>query len=923
MNAVPDTQDDVPPYALSVAAVLSQLGSDSDQGLLEERVAELRARYGYNELGETPGPTVWRLFLGQFNEVVVWILLAAAVLSGLVREWADAGAILAIVMLNALLGVAQERRAEQALAALRKLAAPATRVVRGGQLRSLPARDLVPGDRVELEAGDHVPADARLLAAVGLRVQEAALTGESEPAEKDHNAALEPVTALADRRNMVYAGTVVAAGKASAVVVGTAMQTELGQIAGLLQHHAPEPTPLQRRLTELGRVLAVACLAVAGVVFIIEALRGRALAEVTLLAVSLAVAAVPEGLPAVVTVALTVGLQRMARRNALVRKLPSVETLGSVTVICSDKTGTLTRNEMTVREFVAGGRRYQLTGGGFDPRGEFLDAEEPGRTVDAVGLPDLSLALSVGAFCNNARVTPRGKRGTWQVIGDPTEGALLVAALKGRIEVNRSAQPVVHEIPFDSERKAMSVVVRTPQASFVMYTKGAPEVILGKCGAERRAGLVEAMTEERKVHVRQTVEEMAARALRVLALAYREYPPGAPSTFEESGLTFVGLVGMMDPPREEAREAVMRCQEAGIRPVMITGDHPVTALAVARELGIAHVNDAVLTGADLERMSEEQLAARVENAPVYARVTAEHKLRVVQAWKRRGHVVAMTGDGVNDAPAVKAADIGIAMSITGTDVTKEASAMVLTDDNFASIVSAVEEGRGIYDNIQKFLLYLLAGNAGLVLFVLLASLFGWPFPLTATQILWMNLVTNGLPALALGVEPPDPDVMRRRPRPPGEPILSARAGLLTLAVGLLVAVVTAVGFGLVYHEEEANLPRARTMAFCVVSYAFIFSSFAFRNPRRTMPELGFFSNPALLGAVAVSCLLQLSVITLPFARPVFETAGHFAWEWVLLGLLTLAPVTVIEVIKLIRGRLLSSLPRLEEQAGARREIDPA
>lgn len=925
-NPVPDDHDartgDIPPYALAAEVVLGLFGSNGTLGLQEERVVELRSRHGYNELAETPGPTLWQQFLAQFNEVVVLILLAAGFLSILVGEWADAGAILAIVLLNALLGMVQERRAEQALAALRKLTAPAAKAVRGGQLQVLSARELVPGDRVELEAGDHVPADARLLSAVGLRVQEAALTGESEPADKDPDAVLEAATVLGDRRNMVYLGTVVAAGKASAVVVATAMDTELGRIAGLLQRYAPEPTPLQRRLTELGRALAVVCLAVAAVVFALELLRGTPLTEVLLLAASLAVAAVPEGLPAVVTIALTLGLQRMARRNALVRKLPSVETLGSVTVICSDKTGTLTRNEMTVREIVAGRRRYRLTGEGYDPSGEIIAAESGARTVDPAAVPDLTVALTIAVYCNNAQVTPRGKGDAWQVIGDPTEGALLVAALKGRVEADRRGRPVLYEIPFDSERKAMSVVVGTPQRSAVMYTKGAPEVILAKCRTEQQEGVVVPLTEVGRTSIMCAAAEMAARALRVLALAYREHPAGDPASYEEAGLTFVGMVGMMDPPREDAREAVRRCHEAGIRPVMITGDHPATALAVANELGIAREGDSVVTGADLDRISDDELEARVENSPVYARVSAEHKLRVVKAWKQRGHVVAMTGDGVNDAPAVKAADIGIAMGVTGTDVTKEASAMVLTDDNFASIVSAVEEGRGIYDNIQKFLYYLLTGNAGLVLFVLLASFMGWPFPLTATQILWMNLVTNGLPALALGMEAPEPGVMQRGPRPPGEPVLSGHGGLLTIALGLLVAAVTAFGFAQVYQGEESNLPRARTMAFCVVSYAFIFSAFGFRSQRRTMPELGFYSNPALLGAIAVSCLLQLSVVTLPFARPVFETAAHFAWEWWLIGILALTPVTVIEVTKLVRAQfrpLLSSIGGgggLSDAAGA-------
>ena len=896
--ATPPVPADEPAHAVAAGELLTRLGTDSERGLSEAEAAARRAQLGPNELAEAPPPPLWRKVLAQVTEAVVLVLLAAAVLSAGIGQWADALAILAIVVLNTILGVYQEQRAEHALAALRKLSAPLAKVVRDGLPRAVPARELVPGDRVELEAGDYVPADVRFLTATGLRVQEAALTGESEPTDKDSAAVLGAATPLGDRRNMAYLGTVVAAGKARAVVTATGMRTELGRIAGMLQNTAPEPTPLQRRLGGLGRVISVGCLVLAAAVFALELARGRPLTEVLLVAVSLAVAAVPEGLPAVVTVALTLGLQRMVRRNALIRKLPSVETLGSVTVICSDKTGTLTRNEMTVREAVIGGCRYQFTGAGYGPGGQILTADgsapvEPGG--------DLTTALTVAARCNAAHLVPGAGGSGWQVVGDPTEGALLVAARKGGVEPPAGRADVLWEIPFDSERKMMSLAARTAGGGATMYTKGAPEVVLARCATERRDGRAEPLTPGRGAEIGRGAAEMAGRALRVLALAYREGTDADGLGRAEENLVFAGLVGMMDPPREEAREAVRQCHEAGIRPVMITGDHPATALAIARELGIAHEGDAVVTGAELDQLTDGELTARVAGIAVYARVAAEHKLRVVRAWQRAGQVVAMTGDGVNDAPAVKAADIGIAMGVGGTDVTKEASAMVLTDDNFASIVSAVEEGRGVYDNIQKFLHYLLAGNAGLVLFVLMASLFGWPFPLTATQILWMNLVTNGLPALALGIERPERDVMRRKPRPPREPVLTLRLGSLILGHGLLVATVTAVGFALVYRGDEANLPRARTMAFCVVSYAFIFYALSCRSFRRTMPELGFFTNPALLGAIAVSCLLQLSVVTLPFARPVFETVAHFGWEWGILALLALTPVTVIEVSKLIRA----------------------
>jgi P-type Ca2+ transporter type 2C len=904
-------QSDTSSHAIATFELIDRLVTNPERGLSEADARHRQARHGPNELAEAPPQSLWRKLLGQVNQPVIWVLLAAAAVAGSLGEWPDALAILAIVLLNALLGFFQEERAGRALAALRQMSAPLARVLRDGELRTVPARELVPGDRIELEAGDHVPADARLMTAFGLRVQEAALTGESAPVDKDAHAVLAEATPLGDRRNMIFAGTEVAAGKASAVVVATGMRTELGRIAGMLQRYSPEPTPLQRRLAELGKVLTIGCLIVVAGVFVLALLRGGQLLDVFLLSVSLAVAAVPEGLPAVVTVALALGLQRMVRRNALVRRLPSVETLGSVTVICSDKTGTLTRNEMTVREILAGGRWYYLTGAGYAPRGQILTGRDGAAVlpVDAATEPELIRLLTVAARCNNAKVTPRGDgSGAWEVVGDPTEGALLTAALKGGVGADGPRGQLIAEIPFDSERKAMSVIVREQPGLARMYTKGAPEVVLGKCVAEFRDGRVEPLTEARRQEVLRSAGEMAGRALRVLALAYREVADGV-EAYQESDLVFAGLAGMIDPPREEAKDAVHRCQEAGIRPVMITGDHPATAMAIGRELGIAGPEDVAVTGRELDALSDADLATRVDRFPVYARVTAEHKLRVVRAWKARGHVVAMTGDGVNDAPAVKSADIGIAMGRSGTDVTREASAMVLTDDNFASIVNAVEEGRGIYDNIQKFLHYLLAGNVGLVLFVVASFLAGWPFPLTTTQILWMNLVTNGLPALALGMEPPERDVMRRRPRPPREPVLTPGRSLLIAVHGALVAAVTTLGFALVYQGDPANLPRARTVAFCVVSFSFILFALSCRSLRYTMPEVGPVTNPALLGAIVISGLLQLSVVTLPFAQGVFETAGHFGWEWGLVAALALAPVTTIEVSKLIRARFVGPLLR--------------
>ncbi|MBI2826284.1 MAG: cation-translocating P-type ATPase [Planctomycetia bacterium] len=899
--------------------LIAELGTDGTAGLTASAVQQRLAQHGPNELASAPPVPLWRRVAAQFSDLVIWILIAAAVISGLLREWPDTLAILAIVLVNGVLGFLQEERAQRSLAALAELSSPMARVVRDGQVAIVPARDLVPGDLLMLEAGDRVPADARLLSSYSLQAQEAALTGESVPTEKDASAVLPAATPLADRRNTVYLGTIIAAGKGAALTTATAMETELGRIAGLVSQAEPEPTPLERRLTELGKILIVVCLGLVAVIFALQMLRGGDLVEVFLISVSLAVAAVPEGLPAVVTISLALGLQRMVKRNALVRKLPSVETLGSVTVICTDKTGTLTRNEMTVRELRAGRSRYRVTGVGYAPRGQILrrgagpaaapgsagvDAASGEESVDVAGEPDLRQALVIAARANNARVSPQPKENdSWQVIGDPTEGALIVAALKGGIDVDARGEPIIAELPFDSDRKAMSVVVRTAGGQTRMYTKGAPEVILRRCVAESIDGRAEPLSNERRRELADEAAGMAARALRVLALAYRGQPREQDGEYLEEELVFAGLAGMIDPPREEARAAVLRCRLAGIRAVMITGDHPETAAAIAGELRMDADAGAVVTGRELDAMSDEELAARVNHVSVYARVTAEHKMKVVRALKRRGQVVAMTGDGVNDAPAVRAADIGIAMGVTGTDVTKEASDMVLTDDNFVSIVGAVEEGRGIFDNIQKFVHYLLSCNTSEVLLMFVAALVGWPSPLVAIQILWINLVTDGLPALALAMEPPERDIMDRPPRPPREPVITLARGLRMLVHGALLAAATLVGFGLVYRGAETNLAAARTTAFCIAAFGQLCYSFACRSQRYTLPELGIGTNPYLFGAIAVSTLLQLSVVTLPFAHDIFETGVSLGTLWLLIAGLSLAPVTIIEVTKLVRSAL--------------------
>jgi Ca2+-transporting ATPase len=902
------------PYAAASAALIAAAAVDPENGLTEAQLRERHARFGLNQLAEAPPVSLWRKLLAQFKDLVIWILIFAAVVSGALGEWVDTMAILAIVLLNGVIGFLQEERAGRALAALQKLSAPLAKVLRAGALASVPAKELVPGDIVEIEAGDNIPADARLLQAYSLTVQEASLTGESIPVDKDAELVLEAAVSLGDRRSMVYMGTVAATGKARAIVTTTGMQTELGRIAGLLERQQPEPTPLQRRLAELGRILIVVCLVIVAVIFALQVRRDGDLAEAFLVSVSLAVAAVPEGLPAIVTIALALGVQRMVKRNALVRKLPSVETLGSITVICSDKTGTLTRNEMTVQEALAGGVRYRVSGTGYAPHGQFYrEAGEsrPDQTSSPIFSEspaalsreaDLQLALTIGAWCNNARVVPLGDgAGAWQIIGDPTEGALVVAAQKAGIEATPYARHVLYELPFDSTRKLMSVAVHRTEGA-VLYVKGAPEVVLNRCVSEHLAGDSRELTDERRQQLLAVNAEMARRALRVLALAYRSDPPDRHADDPESNLVFVGLIGMIDPPRDEAKVAVQTCRQAGIRPVMITGDHPATALAVARALGMTSGSDAAVSGAELEGMSDDELNRRVDQIAVYARASAEHKLRIIQAWKARGQVVAMTGDGVNDAPAIKAADIGIAMGITGTDVTKEASDMVLTDDNFASIVSAVEEGRGIFDNIQKVLQFLLSCNVGEILLMFVASSLGWPAPLLPIQLLWINLVTDGLPALALSLEPPEPDVMRRPPRKPKESLLSLRLGLSILLQGALVGAVGLLAFALSSWNHPGNVERARAMTFCVIVYAELFRALAARSQTLTLWQLGVWTNPHLLLAIAVSGLLQISVAVFPFSRGVFDVPAHMALEWAAIVVLAAAPVTLIEVGKMILAR---------------------
>jgi P-type Ca2+ transporter type 2C len=898
-------------HAATAAEILEAAGVVKGVGLDEKRVSTQRLKFGENVLSEAPREKWVSKFLRQFKSIIVGLLFIAAILSGVMGEWIETCAILAIMLLNGGLGFLQEAKAEKAIDSLKQLSAPQARVIRNGHVQLVPARALVMHDLIELEAGDFVPADVRLVDAFHLKVQEAPLTGESEPVDKTSHEALGEKTALADRTNMAFLGTTVLAGSGSGVVTAIGMGTELGKIAGLLGEQSLEPTPLQRRMSELGQLLIYLCLGIISIIALLLWLRGGSLSEIFIFSISLAVAAVPEGLPAVVTIALALGLTRLAKRNALIRRLPSVETLGSVTVICSDKTGTLTRNEMTVQKAIIGNQVYYISGSGYLPHGDFsrrsLDSPVSGilEKVDPSADADLIRTLTIGARCNHASIAQgKGVEDSWAVVGDPTEGALLIAALKAGIAPHSLKDPFLHRFPFDSERKMMSVVTREGDGREFLYVKGAPEAVLLRSVAEEIAGRMVPLHEERRKVLLDLSRSLAGEALRVLALAYRPIPADMGGDYREERLIFAGLVGMMDPPRGEARDAVEKCKNAGITPVMITGDHPETARAIARALGIAEGNEHVLTGPELDEMSEDTLRDRIQKIAVYARVSPEHKLRVVKALKARGHIVAMTGDGVNDAPAVRAADIGIAMGITGTDVTKEASAMVLADDNFASIVSAVEEGRGILNNIQNIIRFLLAANASEILLVLVSTIIGWPMPLSALQILWINLVTDGLPALALATEKPELDVMNRPPRPVNEKLLTWKSGGEIFAYGVVLASVMISGFGLAMFavpETRGRLDQAQVFTFCLCTLTQLLFSFACRSRRHTFMELGFLSNRNLFIAVVLSILAQIGMMHLSFLEGFFfkEIPRFGIGTWALIGGLALIPVSLVEMYKLL------------------------
>jgi len=916
-------------HTLDVEKTLSELDSNAEAGLTSQQVEERLQQYGPNELEETAGRSSWEILLDQFKNIMLVMLIAVAVISGILDLLAlqqgktdggvpfkDTIAILAIVILNGVLGYLQESRAEKALAALKSLSSPKVRVIRDGRPIEIDGKDLVPGDIMLIEAGVQISADARLIEQSNLQIREAALTGEAHAVNKQVDVPLQEETPLGDRINLVYQGTEVVQGRGTAIITGTGMRTELGKIAEMLQSVESEPTPLQQRMTQLGNVLVTGSLILVALVIVggmtksymdSGRFNGSVLQELVEVSLSMAVAVVPEGLPAVITVTLALGTQRMVRRNALIRKLPAVETLGSVTTICSDKTGTLTQNKMVVQNVATVGQNFSVTGQGYAPTGEFTFND---KSITPEQYPELQTLLIACVVCNDAllqqedpKSQAKGKTAArsnsassavnWIILGDPTEGALLSLAGKGGLDKENLKRQLkrVEEFPFSSERKRMSVICEgsiqnvahtAHNSPFLMFTKGSPELILERCRTYQLGDAAETLSNAQREQILAQNNKMAGAGLRVLGFAYKPLdakPPAGSDETTEQDLIWLGLVGMLDAPRPEVRDAVARCRDAGIRAVMITGDHQLTAQAIAQDLGIAKVGDRVLTGQELQRLSPEELEQQVDDVSIYARVSPEHKLRIVQALQRRGKFVAMTGDGVNDAPALKQADIGIAMGITGTDVSKEASDMVLLDDNFATIVAATEEGRTVYNNIRRFIKYILGSNIGEVLTIAAAPIMGLGgVPLTPLQILWMNLVTDGLPALALAVEPAEPDVMKRRPFSPRESIFARGMGSYMVRIGIIFAIISIALMAWAYdytHAAGYNGPGGKdawkTMVFTTLCIAQMGHALAVRSNSKLTIEMNPFSNPYLLLAVIVTTALQLALVYVPPLQSFFGT----------------------------------------------------
>ncbi len=867
----------IPWFHKTPGETLDELDSDQSRGLSPEEAERRLAQYGPNQLAAGKKDSLAKRFLNQMKDPMIIVLLAAAVLSLISsrgEDWIEAVIILIIVIVNACISISQENSAEKALEALQKMSAPLAKVLRNGEIVRLETSQLVPGDIIVLEAGDLVPADARILDCASLKADESAMTGESVPVSKAALDSLPEETPLADRKNMVISSTVITNGRATCIVTATGMDTEVGHIAGMLMGEDDTDTPLQRKMGEISKTLSFVCLAVCAVMFGLGLIYRHGVLEMLMSAVSLAVAAIPEGLPAIVTIVLALGVQRMVKRNAIVKKLPAVETLGCAGVICSDKTGTLTMNRMTV--------------------------------VETWG--DKKEALFITTLCNDTVLT-YGEDGAPKTAGDPTETAFVDAALKEGLDKNQLeiAMPRLAEISFDSERKLMSTI-HPYNGKYRVMVKGAPDILAARCVSCRAGGSAVPMDTARAVEIEAVNADMAGRALRVLGAAYKDIdaiPAGELSSADiESGLTFVGLIGMIDPPRMEVKQAVAECYGAGIRPVMITGDHKLTAVAIARELDIFREGDLAITGEDLDFMPQEVLEQDVHKFSVYARVSPEHKMRIVKAWQSRGMVVAMTGDGVNDAPALKVADIGCAMGITGTDVAKGAADMILTDDNFATIVHAVEQGRGIYANIKKAIHYLLSCNIGEIVTLFLATLFNFhQAPLVPVQLLWLNLVTDSLPALALGMEPVEHGVMQEKPRPANEPLFNKSFSIRLAWQGIMVGLITLAAYWLgeyVLSDPNAADATANTMAFATLTMCQLFHAYDVRSEHQSIAAIGLFSNRAMNKAFVVGMILQLSVLLIPPLMGIFNVCALTGTEWAVVLGLSLLPLAVCEIEKAIR-----------------------
>ncbi|MGG5253008.1 cation-translocating P-type ATPase [Neobacillus sp. SM06] len=879
-------------HEMDLNEVEQSLSTNFSSGLTADEAKNRIKQHGYNELDEGEKQSALLLFFSQFKDFMVLVLLAATLISGLLGEYIDAIAIIAIVISNGFLGFFQERKAEKSLQALKELSAPQVSVLRDEQWIRIPSKEVTIGDMLKFSSGDRIGADVRIIEAKSLEIEESALTGESVPAAKHSDPLSASNPGIGDMENTAFMGTMVTRGSGIGVVVATGMDTAMGQIANLLQNAESAQTPLQRRLEQLGKILIVAALLLTVLVVAIGVFQGQELYTMFLAGVSLAVAAIPEGLPAIVTVALSLGVQKMIKKNAIVRKLPAVETLGCASVICSDKTGTMTQNKMTVTHLWSGGKTWTVDGVGYEPEGQFYTEDEPIQVRNEKALQQM---LIFGMICNHSEL----KFNEDEIIldGDPTEGALLVSAMKAGYDRPALLEEftILNEFPFDSARKMMSMHVKDSKGRHFIVTKGAPDVLLGACESILWDDRSQYFGKELQTKVQNAINELASKALRTIAIAFKPVSPNTVILSEkeaEQNLTFIGIQGMIDPPRPEVKAAVKECKEAGIKTVMITGDHVITAKAIASQLGILTSKSMVLDGKALSEMSVDELEEVVDNVSVFARVSPEHKLKIVKALQNKGHIVAMTGDGVNDAPAIKAADIGVAMGITGTDVAKEASALVLLDDNFATIKAAIKEGRNIYENIRKFIRYLLASNVGEILVMLFAMILGLPLPLVPIQILWVNLVTDGLPAMALGVDRPEENVMKRNPRSPKEGVFARGLGWKVVSRGILIGIVTLMSFMIVYKNDPARLQYAQTVAFAALVMAQLIHVFDCRSEKSVLSRNPF-GNLFLVWSVISSLALMLVVIYFPPLQPIFHTLPIAPRDWLLIIGLSAIPTFLL------------------------------